>query len=165
MDLGIDSLLDRRGIGATLMVGLLVVGLAGLTGSGGVQESETLQGVEATVYKSPNCGCCGEWASYAERYGMDVDVENVQDMDEVKERNDVPSELYSCHTTVIGDYVVEGHVPVGPVEKLLQEEPDVRGIGMPGMPQGSPGMPGPKQEEWVISSFDADGETSEFMKV
>lgn len=165
MNLDIDRFLNIYGIGAIALIGFLAFGLTGSTGSGNVESPGALQGVEATVYKSPNCGCCGAWAQYAERQGMNIEVEEVRDLDQVKSENEVPSGLESCHTTVLNDYVVEGHIPAESIEKLLEEEPDVHGIGLAGMPQGSPGMPGPKQENWEISSFTENGETSEFMTV
>lgn len=165
MNLNIDRFLNVYGIGAVALIAFVALGVAGSTGSSGVESSEALQGVEAVVYKSPNCGCCGAWAQYAKAKGMDIEVKEVQNMGQIKDEQGVPSELGSCHTTVLDDYVVEGHVPAEAVEKLLEEEPDIHGIGMPGMPQGSPGMPGPKQGEWTISSFTENGEISEFMTV
>ena len=73
--------------------------------------------------------------------------------------------MESCHTTVIGEYFVEGHVPVEAIEKLLAEKPDVAGIGMPGMPSGSPGMPGAKQGQFIIYSINKDGTINEFMRI
>ena len=164
MNLDVDRYLNGYGVIGAVLIGLMAFGVAGL-GSGGMESSEVLQDVDATVYKSPNCGCCGAWAQYAKRQGMNVEVKEVQNLNEVKDEQGVPSELDSCHTTVLNDYVVEGHIPAEAVEKLLKEEPDVHGIGMPGMPQGSPGMPGPKQGDWMISSFTENGETSEFLTV
>jgi hypothetical protein len=165
MNLDTGRFLNRYGVGGIALIGLVAFGVTGLTGSGGVESSGVLQGVDATVYKSPNCGCCGAWAQYAERQGMNVEVKEVRNLNQIKGEHGVPSSLESCHTTVLSDYVVEGHIPAEGIEKLLEEEPDVQGIGLPGMPQGSPGMPGPKQGEWEISSFTENGGTSEFMTV
>lgn len=165
MNLDIDRFLNIYGAGGLVLIGIVAFGITGLTGSGGVESSGVVKGVDATVYKSPNCGCCGAWAQYAERQGMNVEVKEVRNLNQIKGEHGVPSSLESCHTTVLNDYVVEGHIPAESIEKLLEEEPDVQGIGLPGMPQGSPGMPGPKQEDWEISSFTENGETSEFMTV
>lgn len=165
MDLDTGRFLNRYGLGGIALIGLIAFGVTGLTGSGGVEKSGTLKGVEATVYKSPNCGCCGAWAQYAERQGMNIEVKEVRNLNQIKSEHGIPSNLKSCHTTVLSDYVVEGHIPAESIEKLLEEKPDVQGIGLPGMPQGSPGMPGPKQGDWEISSFTENGETSEFMMV
>lgn len=112
----------------------------------------------ATVYKSPSCGCCGVYASYMQKEGYEVMIENSNDMSSVKHELGVPHELESCHTTEVGGYVVEGHMPNEAIEKLLSEKPDIKGIGMPGMPSGSPGMPGPKNEDFVIYEITHSGE-------
>ena len=83
-------------------------------------------------------------------------------LDEVKDRFDIPQDMRSCHTSVIGDYYIEGHVPVAAIEKLLAEQPDVDGIALPGMPSGSPGMTGEQQAPFVIYAV-AHGEVFEFM--
>lgn len=139
---------------------IVVVGIVGFmamqTGSNNEISSEGSH-IVATVYKSPSCGCCGVWASYMKKEGYKVATENVQNMSEVKERLGVPYELESCHTAEIGGYVIEGHIPNEAIEKLLAEKPDIKGIGMPGMPSGSPGMPGPKTEDFVIYEITHDG--------
>lgn len=111
----------------------------------------------ATVYKSPTCGCCGVYASYIKKEGYKVDTKNIQDMSVIKQELGVPYELESCHTMEIGGYVVEGHIPEVAIQKLLVEKPDIKGIGMPGMPSGSPGMPGPKTEDFVIYEINHEG--------
>lgn len=99
---------------------------------------------EAVVYKSPTCGCCKGWATYLQRNGYKVTVIDRDDMDKVKDGMGVPEELRSCHTAKIDGYVVEGHVPLEAIDKLLAEKPKATGIAAPGMPSGSPGMDGPK---------------------
>jgi len=111
---------------------------------------------DITVYKSASCGCCREWSSYMEDFGYSVENINTQDLSAVKEEHGVPYELESCHTAIVGDYVVEGHIPNEAVQKLLSENPDIKGIGMAGMPSGSPGMPGPK-EDFMIYEINHDG--------
>ena len=85
-------------------------------------------------------------------------------VDEVKDRLNIPEELWGCHTSVIGDYFIEGHVPVAAIEKLLAEQPDIDGIALPGMPSGAPGMTGTKQEPFVIYAV-ADGVAREFVTI
>lgn len=165
MNLDVNRFLSIYSVGGIALIGVVAFGLTGLTGSGGIESSGTLQGIDATVYKSSSCGCCGAWAQYAERQGMNVEVKEVRNLNQIKSEHEVPSSLESCHTTVLNDYVVEGHIPTKSIEKLLEEDPNVYGIGLPGMPQGSPGMPGPKQSDWEISSFTENGETSDFMTV
>ncbi len=104
----------------------------------------------ATVYKAPNCGCCNGYIAELKKQGYEVDVKSTQDMASVKEQYGIGEDKQSCHTMVIGDYFVEGHVPLVAVEKLLSERPDVDGIGLPGMPIGTPGMPGAKQAPYEV---------------
>jgi hypothetical protein len=92
------------------------------------------------VYRSPSCGCCGGWVDHLRAGGFEVAVEMLDDVSPVAERLGVPERLRSCHTGEAGGYFVEGHVPAADVERLLKERPDARGIAVPGMPIGSPGM-------------------------
>lgn len=100
---------------------------------------------EAVVYKSPTCGCCKGWATYLQRNGYQVTVIDREDMDTIKDGLGVPDGMRSCHTAKIDGYVIEGHVPVEAIDKLLSERPKAKGIAAPGMPMGSPGMDGPKE--------------------
>ena len=90
---------------------------------------------------------------------------NLEDANSFKEGHGIPSFLESCHTTIIGNYFVEGHIPLEAVEKLLEEQPDIAGIAMSGMPSGSPGMPGTKTEDFIIFSVNRDGTYQEFMRI
>lgn len=108
------------------------------------------EGTKMTVYKSPYCDCCGQWVAYLRRRGMDVTVVEKEDMDPVKKMVGIPESLRSCHTALVGGYVVEGHVPISAIGRMLSEKPEIRGIALPGMPAGSPGMPGAKEEPFVI---------------
>lgn len=117
-----------------------------------------------TVYRSPTCGCCGDWVEHMRAEGFTVEVEDVQDLVAVKNRLGVPSHLGSCHTAVIGDYLVEGHVPADDVRRMLAESTDAAGIAVPGMPIGSPGMevPGQPGQPYDVMAFDKDGQTRVF---
>ena len=106
--------------------------------------------VHATLFRSPGCGCCEGYASYLRNNGFDVTVVDQSNMTLIKKKYDVPENFEGCHTTVICDYVVEGHVPVGPIKRLLAEQPAIRGISLPGMPQGSPGMSGVKTAPFEV---------------
>lgn len=99
--------------------------------------------------------------------GYKVDVVNTEALETVKEKYSVPESLYSCHTTIVndGEYFVEGHIPEEAVSKLLEEEPSIAGIGMPGMPSASPGMPGKKLAPFEISQVTKDGSVSQYMKI
>jgi len=114
-------------------------------------------GFVATIYKSPSCRCCGQYAVYLEKKGIGVDIEEVADTKAIKQQYGVPYELESCHTMEVDGYVVEGHIPEEAVQKLLAEEADIKGIGMAGMPSGSPGMSGPKTSSFVIYEINHDG--------
>jgi hypothetical protein len=107
---------------------------------------------DVTMWKSPQCGCCKGWGVYLQRHGYNVTMIDIDDVDAVKDRLGVPPAVRSCHTAKVGNYVVEGHVPVEAIDKLLAEKPKVTGIASPGMPSGSPGMNGPKEPN-PISSF------------
>ncbi len=105
---------------------------------------------QATLYKDPMCDCCESYAAYLQQHGFDVRVVDTHDLSLLKEEHRVPAELAACHTMLVGGYVVEGHVPIGALSRLLAERPPIRGIALPGMPLGSPGMAGPKTEPFVI---------------
>ncbi|HET7219340.1 MAG TPA: DUF411 domain-containing protein [Vicinamibacterales bacterium] len=120
--------------------------------------------VTATVYLTPTCGCCGKWVEHLEAAKIVVKREVTTNLDAVPARTRVPSQLRSCHTAVIGDYLVEGHVPVDVIQKMLKERPKIAGIAVPGMPTGSPGMEGPNPRPYSIVAFRADGTTFEFAR-
>lgn len=118
-----------------------------------------------TVYRDPSCGCCEAWASIAQKSGYAVTLLDDPNMAAVKQRLGVPPELASCHTAQIGEYVVEGHVPLDQVARMLRGRPSgLRGIAVPGMPLGSPGMevPGGTKEPYQVIAFFKDGRTSVF---
>lgn len=99
----------------------------------------------ATIYRNPNCGCCNAYADYLTRNGFDVKLVDVFDMASLARKYHVPEALEGCHTAVIGNYVFEGLVPVEYVKRVLDERAPIRGLAVPGMPSGAPGMPGPKR--------------------
>ncbi len=118
---------------------------------------------EMTVYHDPNCGCCGKWADHMRANGFAVEIVPTGDMNRVKLDLGVPRNLPSCHTAVVGEYVIEGHVPAEDVKRLLAEQPETRGLSVPGMPLGSPGMEmGDRRMAYDVIRFDEDGETSVF---
>lgn len=115
-----------------------------------------LVGVAATVYKSPSCSCCSGYIEELKRQGANVTVEMVDEnrLTEIKAEYGISQELSSCHTTLIDGYAIEGHVPIEAVLKLRTEKPAIKGITLPGMPSGSPGMPGPKFAPYEVLSLD-----------
>lgn len=112
---------------------------------------------KAIVYKDPNCGCCHNYVSYLRDNGFEVEVIDTGDLSSIKQSHGVPEELAGCHSTLVGGYVVEGHVPVAIVERLLQDKPEIRGISLPGMPLGSPGMDGAKEAPFIVYEIAKDG--------
>ncbi len=119
---------------------------------------------QVTIFKSQSCGCCGAYTNYMQKQGFAVQVNDISNMNPIKMQYAIPAQMQSCHTSVIGDYFVEGHIPVEAIDKLLAEKPDIAGIAMPGMPSGSPGMPGSK-EPFVIYAIGNDGSIAEFMRM
>lgn len=117
-----------------------------------------------TMYKDPSCGCCGKWGDAAKAAGFQLAVAETNDIYGLKTRLGVPDELISCHTTIAGPYVVEGHVPLDAVKRLLATRPKIKGIAVPGMPLGSPGMevPGRPAQKFDVMAFDAAGKVSVF---
>lgn len=115
-----------------------------------------------SVYKSPTCGCCTQWIRHLEDEGFDVDAVDVSDLGAVKSRAGITPELASCHTAQVGGYVIEGHVPAADIRRLLAEHPDARGLTVPGMPLGSPGMDAPNPEHYQVLLVGKDGSTSVF---
>lgn len=117
-----------------------------------------------TVFKPPTWGCCGDWSDYLEENGFTVKVEETQNLGELKARYQVPPELQSCHTAIVDGYVIEGHVPVAEIERLLTERPDIIGIAVAGMPAWSPGMEieGFDADPYNVVSFDKTGATTIF---
>ena len=120
---------------------------------------------DAILFKGASCGCCGVYVDYLQRKGYTLDIRNPADMDGVKAQYGVPSSMQSCHTTVIGGDFVEGHMPQEAITKLLAEKPDIKGIALPGMPMGAPGMPGAKNQPWIVYAVNNDGSTTEFMRI
>ena len=112
---------------------------------------------DIVVYKSPTCGCCSKWVKHMEEAGFSVNVENRQDLTPIKREFGVPGRMQSCHTARVGDYIVEGHVPADLVERMLRENPDIKGLAVPGMPMGSPGMEGPRKDAYDVLALGNDG--------
>jgi hypothetical protein len=121
-------------------------------------------GAAVQVYKDPTCGCCALWVEHLRKAGFTATVTDVEDMTALKTKHGVPPRARSCHTAVTGDYVIEGHVPAADVQRLLKERPSVVGIGVPGMPIGSPGMEvaGVKPQPYDVLAFDKAGQTTVF---
>ncbi len=120
---------------------------------------EAINPLEMTVYRSPTCGCCENWQDHVKENNFVIKDVVSDDMQAIKKKYGLPEQLGSCHTAIIGGYVIEGHVPAKDIQKLLHDKPsDVVGITAPGMPMGSPGMDaGNRKDDYSVMSFDKDG--------
>lgn len=127
-----------------------------------LSEADPLPAEVVTVYKSASCGCCKAWVAHLEAAGFKVESHDVDNLPDVKAEHGVRPEHQSCHTALVGDYVVEGHVPAPVIRRLLDERPKIAGLAAPGMPRGSPGMevPGGERDAYDVIAFRSDG-TSE----
>ena len=121
-------------------------------------------GQQVELYYSRTCGCCVEYGKYLESKGYDVIYKETPNMEAVKNAAGIPENLWSCHTAKIGEYVVEGHVPVEVIERIMDDGFKTQIIALPGMPSGSPGMPGPKTTPFDIYTVE-DGEIKKVMSV
>ena len=116
------------------------------------------------VFKTPSCGCCYGYVLFLEKEKFNVKQTDMRSLHSIKKKYNIPLEMQSCHTTIMGKYFIEGHVPLQAVNKLLKEQPEIDGIALPGMPIGTPGMPGEKEEPYVIYQL-IDGKFSVFMTI
>lgn len=119
---------------------------------------------QITVYKSPSCGCCTKWVDHLKANGYSVTAKDVDDVEPIKAELGVPAKLASCHTALVGGYVVEGHVPAQDIDRLLREKPKVVGLAVPGMPLGSPGMEAGRKDAYDVVAFAANGATKVFAR-
>ena len=113
--------------------------------------------VSAVLYKNPQCGCCENYAAYLRSNGFDVEVKPTNDLAQISSDAGVPADMEGCHTMLVDGYVVDGHVPINAISKLLAERPAIAGITLPGMPMGSPGMSGEKSGPFTIYAVTKDG--------
>ncbi len=128
------------------MIRLLFAGLFALALAGPAAAQEKT----AVMYKAAGCACCDGHADHLRANGYKVRVVELADLEPIKKKHSVPEAQAGCHTIEVGGYVVEGHVPAKIIDKLLAEKPKIKGISLPGMPEGSPGMSGTKTEPFKI---------------
>lgn len=145
---------------ALAFVGLLLPGLSAC------QQSVSSSLPTVVVHKTPTCGCCAKWVDHVKAAGFAVEVHDHQNLATIKLEHGVSGELQSCHTAIVDGYVVEGHVPADQIIRLITERPDVKGIAVPGMPIGSPGMEqGPRVEPYNVVAFDGQGNVALYKHV
>jgi hypothetical protein len=136
--------------------------LGGLLLGWGVVALPAFAAQPAEVYRDPGCGCCEAWIAYLTVNGFAPVVHKETAMSVVKARLGVPDQAASCHTAVVGGYVIEGHVPVEDIRRLLAEHPRARGLAAPGMPMGSPGMEMGAPQHYTVMLIETDGSTRPF---
>ena len=132
----------------------------------GAADQQPVRAAAMTVYRDPGCGCCEQWAALAKQAGYEVSLVDRTDMPAIKRQHGVPEQLAACHTAIVGNYVVEGHAPFPDLARLLRDKPrNVKGIAVPGMPVGSPGMevPGAAKQPFNVMAFDSSGGVREFV--
>ncbi len=146
----------RKTAAVVLIAGAVIVAAAVYAWSKTTKPGMTERGI--TVYKTPTCGCCVDWVQHLRDSGLVVNVIDVDSTQRHRAEAGVPNTLGSCHTAVVGDYFVEGHVPADLVRTLIDTQPEnIRGIAVPGMPIGSPGMEGPNPVEYDVLALDDGG--------
>jgi hypothetical protein len=117
-------------------------------------------GQQVNVYKTPTCGCCGMWVAHMRKNGFDLKVQDVDDTTPYRAKYGVPEKLGSCHTAVVDGYAIEGHVPASEIQRMLKERPNAKGLAVPGMVTGSPGMEGGTPQPYDVLLFTADGKST-----
>ncbi|MFC4174423.1 DUF411 domain-containing protein [Microvirga sp. GCM10011540] len=139
-----------------LLVGLAATPIAMSAVAAAATESQP----KLVVTKDPNCGCCGAWVDHVRAAGFPVEVVESPEVNRLKVRLGVPQSLASCHTAEVGGYVIEGHVPADAIKRLLAEKPHAKGLAVPGMPVGSPGMEvdGVENDTYDVVLFGAEGQ-------
>jgi len=141
-----------------------VLGAAGVLGGAGYAVLGGADEGVITVYKTPTCECCVDWVSHLREEGFEVEsvVTEQREINQVRRSHGITPELVSCHTAVVDGYAVEGHVPAEDIRRMLEEQPAISGLSVPGMPIGSPGMeiPGQPDESYQVLAFDDGGQTT-----
>ncbi len=134
-----------------------LVGAAVIAAASYMFTSDPLRAEEVTLYKNPQCGCCEDYARYLRSNGFTVTVKPTHDLVAMSRDAGMTEDFQGCHLSRIGDYVVSGHVPVSAINKLLTERPAIKGITLPGMPEGSPGMSGKKTNPLTVYEVGGTG--------
>lgn len=131
---------------------LLICGMAGITQT--IPRVSLAAGEAVSVYKDPHCGCCSGWVAHLRAAGYSLAVDDTSDLDSIKTRLGIPRDLWACHTALAAGYAIEGHVPAHALARLLAERPSFKGMAVPGMPIGSPGMEGGREDIYEVIGFD-----------
>jgi hypothetical protein len=154
-------------VSTSFLRGCAVVALTVAAAGCGRDQADTAQPTRAAilasaadtvvVYKTPTCGCCNDWVDHVKSHGFPVVTHDLDRLEEVRRQHGVPAGLISCHTATVRGYTIEGHVPADLIRRMLDEGASFRGLTVPGMPVGSPGMEGPWKQPYDVLSFDDRG--------
>ena len=163
---GLDRRAFLRSVGLVALAGSGVSLLAacGDSGSERTQATSAARGISVTLHRAEGCSCCATYADYLRDNGFTVELDTVDDLGPIRERYGIPEAAVGCHTSVLDDYVVEGHVPVEAIDRLLTERPAIDGISVVGMPGNSPGMGEPNGEPLDVLSFH-NGRVEDYLSV
>ena len=162
----------RQGFVGAFVVGSLLWVIQPVHAHGDVEghaampDTSSATGQQMSVYRSASCGCCTQWGSHIASAGFRIDDHVTEDMDAVKKERGIGSQHASCHTADVEGYVIEGHVPASSIKRLLRERPNIRGLAVPRMPMGSPGMEvsDVDAEPFEVLAINHDGTTSVFAR-
>ena len=150
------NLTSKVFIGLFVILIIITVGLLGgmlIYASNNLLFSPSRAELQITLYSSPYCGCCHQYIAYLEDLNVNVTHIKINNSELLKDDNNIPDDLRSCHTIFISNYIVEGHVPIEAIDQLLNETPDIDGIALPNMPSGAPGISGRKESSFDIIAF------------
>jgi len=142
------------------LTAILATAILGLS----VSMTALAQQTVVEVYKSATCGCCTDWIKHLQQNGFTVKAHDVGDASAYRAKFGVPEQLGSCHTATVGGYAIEGHVPAREIKRLLLEKPKAKGLAVPAMPMGSPGMEGPRSDPYEVLLFQANGKYAVYQK-
>ena len=142
-----------------VLLAVLSISLVAIAETPEISNSPTIE-----VYKTPTCGCCKKWIDHLKDAGFEVESTDLRNLSAVKQAHGISHEMSACHTAVVDGYVIEGHVPAEDVQRLLRERPEVKGLVVPGMPLGSPGMEHPEPEPYSVYAIGPEGQMSVFSK-
>tara|TARA_Y100000310_G_C20698277_1_gene827268 strand:+ start:1844 stop:2299 length:456 start_codon:yes stop_codon:yes gene_type:complete len=136
-----------------ILIGCIIIALVTISSCSSNNSQTEKNSLKIQVYKAPSCGCCVGYIAELKKQGFEVETISMNDLTPLKTKYKIPKNMQSCHTAVIKNYFVEGHVPIEAIHKLIRDSPDIDGIALPRMPSGSPGMPGQKTKPFEIYSL------------
>ena len=165
------SIFIRNLLNSLLFSGILIVNTINAQESTARNQKNTYI-PKVLSYRSASCGCCKKWLNHLRDNGLEVVDNIVEDVSVIKKQYQIPNNLRSCHSAQIANYTIEGHVPIESTNKLFREKPSIKGIAVPGMPLGSPGMEmhshdshSHDSENYKVLSFSKTGKTKIFEQI